>query len=55
MMNDYSEAQVRRPRPSVTKDIAFGWPKVMNGCSEAQVRRTGPSGKGIAFGNEGVG
>ena len=40
----------RRPRPSVTKDIAFVRPKVTNGCSEAQVRRPGPSGTRIAFG-----
>ena len=41
---------LRRPRPSVTKDIAFVRPKVTNGCSEAQVRRPGPSGTRIAFG-----
>ena len=36
-------------------DLTFGRPKVTNGYSEAQARRPGPSGKGIAFWNEGDG
>jgi len=47
----HSEARAQRPGPSVTKDITFGWPKVMNGCSEAQAQRPRPSvTKDITFG-----
>ena len=40
----------RRPRPSVTKDIAFVRPKVTNDCPKAQAQGPRPSAaKDIAF------